>query len=106
MLNISQDIHSLTEFKRRTALFIKQLKEGRRPVILTINGKAALIVQDADSYQKLLEAADRAEAVSALQEGMAQSARGEGSSLKKFDKRMRTKHGIPRSASASRTERH
>jgi prevent-host-death family protein len=96
MLNISQDIHSLTDFKRKTAVFMKQLKARQRPVVLTVNGKAALIVQDADSYQKLLEAADRFESISALQEGMAQSKRGEGLSLEKFDKSMRTKHGIPR----------
>ena len=90
MLNISQDIHSLTEFKRKTAVFMKQMKEERRPVVLTVNGRAALIVQDADSYQELVEAADRFEAISALQEGMAQSGRGEGMPLEKFDKRMRT----------------
>ena len=94
MINLSQDIYSLTDFKRRTAVFMKQLKDRRRPVVLTVNGKAELVVQDAASYQKLLEVADRFEAMSALQEGMAQSRRGEGELLGKFAKRMRKKHGL------------
>ena len=50
MLNIRQDIHSLTEFKRKTAVFMKQLKKGRRPVVLTVNGKAAIIVQTVPGF--------------------------------------------------------
>lgn len=94
MLNIYQDIRSLTDFKRRTADFVKQMKGRHRPIVLTVNGRAELIIQDAESYQKLVEAADRFEAVSSIQEGMAQSKRGEGVSLVQFDKRMRKKHGI------------
>ncbi|MBI4063720.1 MAG: type II toxin-antitoxin system Phd/YefM family antitoxin [Elusimicrobia bacterium] len=96
MLNIQQDIHSLTDFKRHTVDFVKQLKKGHRPLVLTVNGRAEVVVQDAESYQKLLEIAESFEAISAVQEGMAQAERGEGVSLERFDKRMRKKHGISR----------
>lgn len=96
MLNIRQDIHSLTDFKRHTVDFVKQLKKGRRPLVLTVNGRAELVVQDAESYQKLLEMTESFAAVSAVQEGLAQAERGEGLSLEQFDKRMRKKHGISR----------
>ena len=96
MLNIRQDIHSLTDFKRHTVDFVKQLKKCHRPLVLTVNGRAEVVVQDAQSYQKLLEMAERFEAISAVQEGMAQAGRGEGESLERFDKRMRKKHGISR----------
>lgn len=96
MLNIRQDIQSLTEFKRHTVDFVKQLKKGRRPLVLTVNGRAEVVVQDAESYQKLLEMAESFEAISAVQEGMAQAERGEGMDLGVFDKRMRKKHGISR----------
>lgn len=95
-MNLTQDIHSLTEFKRKTTVFMRQMKERRRPMVLTVNGKAALIVQDPNSYQELQEAANRFESISAVQEGIAQSRRGEGASLDMFDKRMRAKHGIAR----------
>ena len=96
MLNIRQDIHSLTDFKRRTVDFVKQLKKGHRPLVLTVNGRAEVVVQDPESYQRLLEMAESFEAISAVQEGMAQAKRGEGMALEQFDKRMRKKHGISR----------
>ena len=65
-------------------------------MVLTVNGKAALIVQDAESYQRLIAAADRFEAISSVQEGMRQSNRKAGVSLEEFDKHMRKKYDIPR----------
>ena len=51
MVNLTQDIHPLTDFKRHTAQFVKRIKRSKRPVILTVNGRAEIIVQDAKSYQ-------------------------------------------------------
>jgi len=66
MLDLTNDIDSLSRFKRNTPEFIKRLKDEGRPVVLTINGKAELVVQDAASYQRLVEAAERAERMDAL----------------------------------------
>jgi PHD/YefM family antitoxin component YafN of YafNO toxin-antitoxin module len=70
MLDIDRDIQSLSNFKRNTPEFLRQLKETGRPVVLTINGKAELVVQDSASYQKLLQLADRAERMEALRESI------------------------------------
>jgi prevent-host-death family protein len=59
-MNLDRDIHSLTDFKKNTPDYLKQLKDTGEPVVLTINGKAELVVQDAASYQKLLDIADQA----------------------------------------------
>jgi hypothetical protein len=67
MLDLDRDINSLSNFKRNTPEFLRQLKESGHPVVLTINGKAELIVQDSASYQKLIELADRAERIEALE---------------------------------------
>ena len=67
MLDLNRDINSLSNFKRNTPEFLRQLKETGHPVVLTINGKAELVVQDSASYQKLIELADRAERMEALQ---------------------------------------
>jgi PHD/YefM family antitoxin component YafN of YafNO toxin-antitoxin module len=67
MLDLSRDINSLSNFKRNTPEFLRQLKETGHPVVLTINGKAELVVQDSASYQKLIELAERAERMEALQ---------------------------------------
>ena len=66
MLDLNRDINSLSNFKRNTPEFLRQLKETGHPVVLTINGKAELVVQDSASYQKLIELADRAERMEAL----------------------------------------
>ena len=42
MLDVDRDIDSLSNFKRRTPEFLRQLKETGHPVVLTINGKAAV----------------------------------------------------------------
>ena len=67
MLDIKSDINSLSNFKRKTPEFLRQLKETGHPVVLTINGRAELVVQDTASYQKLIELAERAERMEALQ---------------------------------------
>jgi hypothetical protein len=56
---------------------IVSLKSGR-PQVLTVNGKAELIVQEARSYQALLDALDHAEAVAGIRRGLEGVARGEG----------------------------
>ncbi len=66
MLDINSDINSLSNFKRNTTGFLRQLKETGHPVVLTINGKAELVVQDTASYQKLIERAERAERMDGL----------------------------------------
>ncbi|WZO97188.1 type II toxin-antitoxin system Phd/YefM family antitoxin [Isosphaeraceae bacterium EP7] len=66
MLDLTNDIDSLSQFKRHTPEFIKRLKAEGRPVVLTVNGKAEVVVQDAASYQKLVETAERVERMDAL----------------------------------------
>lgn len=55
MFNIAQDICSMTEFKRRTTDVVARLRDTGRAVVLTTNGRADVVVQDAVSYQKLLD---------------------------------------------------
>jgi prevent-host-death family protein len=55
MFNIAEDICSMTEFKRRTAEVVTRLRDTGRAVVLTTNGKADVVVQDAASYQRLMD---------------------------------------------------
>ena len=77
-MNLDRDIHPLTDFKRNTADFLAQLKETGNPVVLTINGKAELVVQDAKSYQRIFDLAERLKTIQAVKEGLASVQRGEG----------------------------
>jgi prevent-host-death family protein len=81
MLDINRDIHPLTDFKRNTSEFLKQLRETGEPVVLTINGKAELVVQDARSYQRLRELTERLQTMEAVQESLGTMKRSEGRPL-------------------------
>ena len=78
MMDITKDIHPVTDFKRNTTELVRQMKETGKPIVLTINGRAELVVQDAGSYQKLLELVDRLEAIDGVRMGLEESKRGEG----------------------------
>ena len=69
-MNLRRDIHSLTDFKKHTPEFLQQLKETGEPVVLTINGKAELVVQDAASYQKLIDLAEEARVIEGIRLGL------------------------------------
>lgn len=92
MLDISSDIQPLSSFKRDSVTLIGQLKRTGRPVVLTINGKAEVVVQDAKSYQQMLELVDRAEAVVGIRKGLASMNRGEGIPAVEAFEKLRKKH--------------
>ncbi len=50
------DIRSLTDFQRHTKAYLKRLKATGRPTVLTVNGKAELIIQDAAAFEETLDA--------------------------------------------------
>jgi len=93
-MNLSRDIHSLTDFKKNTPEFLHQLKETGEPVILTINGKAELVVQDAASYQKLLDLAEEARVIEGIRQGLEDMKARRTMSLEDFKAHARKKHGI------------
>lgn len=93
-MDLSRDIHSLTDFKKNTPEFIQQLKETGEPVVLTINGKAELVVQDAASYQKLLDLAEAARVLEGIRQGLEDMKAGRTIGLEEFKEHARKKHGI------------
>lgn len=95
MLDISRGINSLSNFKRNTAEFMQQLKETGQPIVLTVNGKAELVVQDAESYQKLLELVERLETIAAIREGLEDMKNGRTRPAEEVFEELRQKYGIP-----------
>lgn len=76
-MNLTRDIDSLTNFKRNTPKAMEQLKASGAPLVLTINGRAELVVQDAAAYQAMLDAKDHAEAIAGIRLGIESMERGE-----------------------------
>jgi len=96
MLDITKDIQSLTTFRRSSGNFMKQLKKTKRPVVLTVNGKAAAVVQDAAAYQRLLDIAARADANEGIRQGLDDSMHNRVRPVTEFFAEFEAKHGIPR----------
>lgn len=93
MLDLANDIRSLSEFKRNTVELLDQLRETGHPLVLTVNGKAELVVQAAAAYQALL---DRVDTIEGLRRGLADVMAGRTKPAKQVFARLRRKHGIPR----------
>lgn len=98
MLNLETGIDSLTNFKRQTADYLRQLHATGTPVVLTVNGKAEVVVQDAAAYQRLVEQAakaDRDETIAAIREGLSDVQAGRVKPARKALKALAKKYGIP-----------
>ncbi|MBR8835143.1 MAG: type II toxin-antitoxin system Phd/YefM family antitoxin [Stigonema ocellatum SAG 48.90 = DSM 106950] len=61
MINL-ENIHPLTDFKRNVKQFIEQIKATKSPLILTVNGKAEIVIQDALSFQEMMRRLESSEA--------------------------------------------
>ena len=75
MIDVSQDIESLTSFKRDSDRLMKHMKSTGRPVVLTVNGKAQAVIMNPRVYQQM---ADRLSAIEAIGRGLAQAKQGLG----------------------------
>ena len=96
MLDITKDIHSLTAFRRRSGDFMKQLKKSRRPVVLTVKGKAAAVVQDARAYQRLPDIAAQADATEGIRQGLEDVKKGRVQSAREFFAEFEAEYGLSR----------
>jgi prevent-host-death family protein len=75
MIDVTQDIHSMTTFKRNSSGLMKRIRKTGRPLVLTIKGKAEAVLLDAAAYQ---DVADHLDAVASIRRGLAQAKRGLG----------------------------
>ena len=94
MLDTTKDIQSLTMFRRRSGDLMKHLKESKRPVFLTVKGKAEAVVQDAEAYQRLLDIAALADAREGIRQGMGQALQDQGRYVEEFFAEFEAAHGI------------
>jgi PHD/YefM family antitoxin component YafN of YafNO toxin-antitoxin module len=90
----TRNIHPLTDFLRNHKSHIARLKETKAPEVLTVNGKAEVIVQDAESYQNMVERLRHMETLAAIREGLASAERGELKDAAQVYAEMKSKYGI------------
>ncbi len=56
VLSITEDIRSITDLKRNTNSVLEQIHKTKRPVVLTVNGKAEAVLLAAKEYKKIANA--------------------------------------------------
>jgi prevent-host-death family protein len=83
------NIQSLTEFQRNTKATLDSIAKSGDPLVLTVNGRAQAVLQDAAAYQKLLDRIEHFEAIEAIRESMKEFAEGKGMPLKDAVKQVR-----------------
>src|ERR1700675_28265 len=96
MFDITKDIQAMTTFRRNPGEFMKRLKKTKRPLILTVNGKAEAVVQDAEAYQRLLDIAAQADAVEGIRQGLEDVKKGRMRPAREVLEMFRRVHEIPR----------
>jgi PHD/YefM family antitoxin component YafN of YafNO toxin-antitoxin module len=91
---LPENIHPLTDFLRHHKRHLQRLKRSQRPAVLTLNGKAEVVVQDAKAYQAMLEDIEAMQVKAGIAEGIASMERGQGEPAQTVFARLREKHGI------------
>jgi PHD/YefM family antitoxin component YafN of YafNO toxin-antitoxin module len=93
----TRNIYPLSDFQRNAKDFISQLQGSNKPIVLTVNGKAAVVIQDATAYQELLNALEVERSAAIIQERMQQFAEdGIDCEVKEGLEQLRGELGIPR----------
>lgn len=75
-MDMIRDIQTLSDFKKNASKLLKQLQETKQSIILTVNGQAVAVVQDAESYQNALNERELAESVDVLKQRIAKLRNG------------------------------
>lgn len=93
-MKLSRDIQSLSVFKRDSSKFIKQIKKTGEPLVLTVNGKAAAVVLDPDSYQSYLREKDWHDTMTALRQAREDVKADRVQDAEDFFREFEERHGI------------
>jgi prevent-host-death family protein len=95
-MGITKNIQPMTTFRNHSAEIMRHLKETKRPVVLTVNGRAAAVVQDAEASQHLLDLAADASAVEGIRQGLEDLSYGRQREAREVFDEMRAELNIPR----------
>ena len=95
-MDITKDILPMTTFRNHSAAIMRHLKDTKRPMVLTVNGKAAAVVQDAQAYQRLLDLAATADAGEGIRQGLTDLESGRTREAQAIFDEFRAQNSVPR----------
>jgi len=75
---------------------MKQLKKSEHALALTVKGKAAVVVQDAEAYRRLLDIAARSDAEEGIRQGLEDAKKGRVRPAREFFDDFEAGHGPSR----------
>jgi antitoxin YefM len=84
----SEDVQPLSAFRANAAGFLDQVRETKRPLVLTQHGKSAAVLLDVRQYEALIE---EVEVVRDIRQAKAELAAGEGLSHEDVVKELRAR---------------
>jgi len=90
----THNIHPLTDFLRNAKSHIAKLKESGEPEVLTVNGRAEVVVVDAKCYQALLDRLERAEVVQSLRDALEEVRQGKTIPLETLRADLDRRYGV------------
>jgi PHD/YefM family antitoxin component YafN of YafNO toxin-antitoxin module len=93
MIELS-NIHPLTDFVRNAKVHAARIKETKKPEILTINGRPELVVQDATTYEAMVNELEKARLIAAILEGERDIAEGRTRPAEEVFAEMKLKYGF------------
>lgn len=50
-----KNIQTLTDFKRNAKDYVEQIKSTKSPLVLTVNGKAEVVVYEVQAFQQMID---------------------------------------------------
>lgn len=93
-MDITKDIQPMTTFRNHSAEFMQHIRKTKRPVVLTVNGKAAAVLQDAQAYQRLLDLAATANAAEGIRQGLHDKESGKTKPARAIFSKLREEYGL------------
>jgi prevent-host-death family protein len=94
----TSDIYPVSDFNRKPSEHIKRMQATKKPEVLTVNGKAAVVMVDPESYDKLIKQAELLETIERVNAAAAAFDRGEGrpiaEAFAELGERIKAKYGV------------
>ena len=94
MLNLSHT-HPLNQFQQEAPALLDRFKTDKTPIILTVDGKAAAVLQDVESYQQLLDKIELLETLAGIRNSLEEFEQGKGIPLNQAFKQLQEKYDLP-----------
>lgn len=90
----TEAIDSLTNFQKNVKSIVAKLEASKEPLVLTVNGKAKLVVQDAGAYQAMIDEIEKGRLEEALREGVRAANEGRTRPFEDVVCELKAKYGL------------